>query len=102
MLDDVVTMRDLDERAVRIAEKVGETVTDRDEARARIYREKLLKLPPERAAEIIVDGVERGKQRIRVGNDAVAMDLMTRLAPTLATRLTVPLERKLFGAAGAQ
>jgi NAD(P)-dependent dehydrogenase (short-subunit alcohol dehydrogenase family) len=39
------------------------------------------RLSPERAAEIIVRGVERGRGRILVGNDARAVDLLQRLVP---------------------
>ncbi|MBB2894204.1 SDR family NAD(P)-dependent oxidoreductase [Flexivirga oryzae] len=85
--------------ATRIAEEAGEELTAGQRARERIYREKLLRMPPSKAARIIVDGVERAKPRIRVGGDAVVLDLMTRLAPGFATYLTVPLERKLFGPA---
>jgi len=37
---------------------------------------------PERAAEIIHDGVERGKARILVGPDARVFDTLSRVAPT--------------------
>jgi short-subunit dehydrogenase len=37
---------------------------------------------PERAAEIIHKGIEDGKARIRVGPDAVMLDLLVRIAPT--------------------
>ncbi len=37
---------------------------------------------PERAAEIIHSGVRRGRSRILVGPDAVAFDLLVRVAPT--------------------
>jgi NADP-dependent 3-hydroxy acid dehydrogenase YdfG len=36
---------------------------------------------PERAAEIICSGVERGDPRIRVGADAVVLDVIARVAP---------------------
>ena len=49
--------------------------------RQKIYNEKLLKLPASKAAEIIVDGVEKNKARIVVGNDAKALDIVVRLAP---------------------
>ncbi len=41
----------------------------------------LARATPEKAARIIQTGIEAGKPRIRVGADAVAMDLMARLAP---------------------
>jgi NADP-dependent 3-hydroxy acid dehydrogenase YdfG len=37
---------------------------------------------PERAAEIIHEGIEKRKARIRVGPDAVMLDLLVRVAPT--------------------
>jgi NADP-dependent 3-hydroxy acid dehydrogenase YdfG len=37
---------------------------------------------PEKAAQIIHEGVEKQKARIRVGPDAVFLDLLVRLAPT--------------------
>lgn len=43
--------------------------------------ERVARLSPDRAAQIIVRGVERGNERIRVGADAVAMDVLQRVAP---------------------
>jgi short-subunit dehydrogenase len=43
--------------------------------------EKMLRMPPERAAEIIIAGVERGKARILVGADAKAASALERLMP---------------------
>lgn len=42
---------------------------------------RLARTTPEKAAEIIHRGVERGKDRIMVGPDAVALSLLTRVAP---------------------
>lgn len=41
-------------------------------------------LPPKEAAEIIVDGMERGDYRVLVGRDAQVMDGLTRLVPERA------------------
>ena len=41
----------------------------------------MLRMPPERAAEIIVAGVEKGKARILVGTDAKAISALERLMP---------------------
>ena len=38
-------------------------------------------MPPERAGEIIVTGVEKGRPRIMVGNDAKFAALIERIAP---------------------
>jgi NAD(P)-dependent dehydrogenase (short-subunit alcohol dehydrogenase family) len=67
-------------------------------ARARMYNEKLLRMPPEQAARIVVDGVEAGKPRILVGTDAKLLDLLVRLVPRSYPRLTALVERKLFAA----
>lgn len=43
--------------------------------------EKALRMPPERAAEIIAGGIARRRQRILVGADAVVIDVAQRLLP---------------------
>jgi NAD(P)-dependent dehydrogenase (short-subunit alcohol dehydrogenase family) len=63
--------------------------------RAAVYNETLLRLPAERAAAIIVDGVEAGKSRVLVGNDARAVDAAVRLLPSASTRLAVWFERRM-------
>jgi NAD(P)-dependent dehydrogenase (short-subunit alcohol dehydrogenase family) len=85
--------------AARIAEEDGEELTPAQRTRDRVYRERLLTLPAADAARTIVDGVERGKPRIRVGKDAVVIDLLSRLAPATAARVAVAFERKVFGGA---
>jgi short-subunit dehydrogenase len=49
--------------------------------------EKLLRLPPEEAGEIIVRGVEKRRARILVGRDAVFIALIERLFPVNYWRL---------------
>jgi NAD(P)-dependent dehydrogenase (short-subunit alcohol dehydrogenase family) len=79
--------------AMRTAEQLGLEVTDDDRARERFYNEKLLKMTAERAATIIVDGVEHDRPRIRVGNDAKLIDLLVRVAPSAAPRIAVLFDR---------
>ena len=43
-------------------------------------------LPPAKAAQIILDGMERNRYRILVGADATFMDFLCRLAPGFAAR----------------
>jgi NAD(P)-dependent dehydrogenase (short-subunit alcohol dehydrogenase family) len=43
--------------------------------------EKFLRMPPEKAGEIIVTGVEKDQPRVLVGNDARFMAVVERLAP---------------------
>ncbi|MET3106473.1 NADP-dependent 3-hydroxy acid dehydrogenase YdfG [Oxalobacteraceae bacterium GrIS 2.11] len=45
--------------------------------------EKMLRMPPAQAGEIIVSGIERRKTRILVGSDAKVVALLERIAPVL-------------------
>jgi short-subunit dehydrogenase len=54
----------------------GEEVESRRKA-----MEKLLRMPPERAGELIVRGIEKRQARILVGSDAKVAALLERLAP---------------------
>jgi NADP-dependent 3-hydroxy acid dehydrogenase YdfG len=49
--------------------------------RGRRTMEKMLRMPPDQAGEIIVRGIERRSPRILVGTDAKAAALLERLAP---------------------
>jgi short-subunit dehydrogenase len=69
-------------------------LTPEDERRARLYNEKLLRMPPEQAARTIVAGVEAGRSRILVGNDAKVVDLLVRLLPRAYPRLAVAVQRR--------
>lgn len=60
-------------------------LADRFEARVRTT--------PERAAEIIVGGIERRKQRILVGPDAVVLDVLVRLVPVRHQKLMAMIDR---------
>jgi NAD(P)-dependent dehydrogenase (short-subunit alcohol dehydrogenase family) len=62
-----------------------------DEMRGRLARaEKLLRLPPDKAGEIIVRGVESRRARILVGRDALIISLIERLMPVSYWRLLGP------------
>jgi NADP-dependent 3-hydroxy acid dehydrogenase YdfG len=50
-------------------------------ARGRKAMQKMLRMPPEEAAEIIVRGIEKRQARILVGSDAKAAAFLERLAP---------------------
>jgi hypothetical protein len=80
------------------ARKLG-NLTPRAEARARVYNDKLLKMPAEQAARIVLDGVEAGRPRVLVGNDAKGMDLLVRLFPRRYPKLVVRFERRAHGTA---
>jgi short-subunit dehydrogenase len=80
--------------AMESAKALGLPVTAEDERRRKTYNEKLLKMPAEQAARIIVDGVEAGKARILVGNDAKLVDKIVRLLPVRYAKLSVALDRR--------
>jgi NAD(P)-dependent dehydrogenase (short-subunit alcohol dehydrogenase family) len=56
-------------------------MSEQEEAQRRLAFEKLLKMPPEMAGEIIVKGIERRKTRVLVGTDAKFASWIERLAP---------------------
>ncbi len=49
--------------------------------RSRKGFEKMLGMPPEKAAEIILKGVQRNARRVLVGRDAQALDVLQRILP---------------------
>jgi Flp pilus assembly CpaF family ATPase len=50
-------------------------------ARGRVQMNKMLKLPPAAAGEIIVKAIEAERRRVIVGNDAKVMAVIERLMP---------------------
>jgi short-subunit dehydrogenase len=57
--------------------------------------EALTMTSPDKAAEIIVAGVERGKARILVGPDAYVFDAIARIAPTHYYDVLSVLEKRM-------
>jgi NAD(P)-dependent dehydrogenase (short-subunit alcohol dehydrogenase family) len=82
--------------ALKEAQARGIEPTAEQLERVRLYNEKLLKMPADRAARIIVDGVEAGKPRVLVGNDAKLVDRLVRLLPRHYPKLIVDFERRRF------
>ena len=68
------------------------TGQDADTARSQ-FHDQLLRTTPEKAAEVILNGVRRNQRRILIGGDAVATDLMQRSLPALYQRLVVSTMR---------
>ena len=77
------------------AEAQGLPVTDADRRRQKTYNEKLLKMPPEQAAEVILSGVQKGRARIMVGTDAKIVDLFVRLFPGSYARGVRAFDKRL-------
>ena len=69
----------------RIAEnaRVGSGVAREEYAAGRAQFEKLLTIAPERAAEVILRGVERRRGRVLIGWSAKLPDLLARVVPAL-------------------
>jgi NAD(P)-dependent dehydrogenase (short-subunit alcohol dehydrogenase family) len=74
----------------------GLPFTEADERRQQLYNKKLLRMDPARAAQIIVDGVERNRPRVLVGRDARFVDAFVRLLPARHVPLSVALDER-FG-----
>lgn len=55
--------------------------------RKRVFSNKRLRMPPARAGEIIVRGVEARRRRVLVGWDAVAISILMRLMPVRYRRV---------------
>ena len=87
--------------AMASSRALGLPVTEADEARRRTYEEKLLRLAPEAAAEIIVRGVQDGRGRVLVGRDAKAVDALVRAIPAGYPRALAALERRVNRRSGA-
>ena len=63
-------------------------------AARRAASEKMLRMVPARAGEIIVRAIERRRARVLVGGDAVFVALVERLAPVRYWRVLAPLLRR--------
>ncbi|MET8311090.1 SDR family oxidoreductase [Micromonospora sp. NPDC005173] len=69
--------------------RVGGGVPLEEYAAGRAQFEKLLTIAPERAAEVILRGVERRRGRVLIGWSAKVPDLLARLLPASYNRLLV-------------
>jgi NAD(P)-dependent dehydrogenase (short-subunit alcohol dehydrogenase family) len=75
------------------AQELGYEVSDHERRRVQAYNEKLLRMPASEAARIIIDGVERDRPRVLVGNDAKILDLIVRTFPVSYTKVALGLNR---------
>jgi NAD(P)-dependent dehydrogenase (short-subunit alcohol dehydrogenase family) len=87
-------------RALDEARRLGVPITPADEERRRVYNDKLLRMPPPAAAEIILEGVRRDRPRVLVGGDARAVDLVVRVLPSAYPRIFRVLARRVLPASG--
>ncbi len=61
------------------------------DAQSKVFDKRLASTTPERAAEIILDGVRKNKARVLVGQDAVVIDLLVRITGSHYQRLFAPV-----------
>jgi NADP-dependent 3-hydroxy acid dehydrogenase YdfG len=61
------------------------------EALAKLFEKRLAGTSPQRAAEIILNGVRKNKARVLVGPDAVVLDLIVRITGSNYQRLFAPV-----------
>lgn len=78
------------------ARVVGDGRTPEQHARANQRFERSARTTPEGAARIILRGISRNRARILVGPDAHLLDWLTRLLPTRAARLLLPVLQRTF------
>jgi len=83
--------------ALQHATTTDSAITQRDRDRVQIFNDKLLRMPPAKAAAIILDGVARERARILVGHDARFVDAIARVLPRKAPHVAVWFEKRLFG-----
>ncbi|ULE34672.1 SDR family NAD(P)-dependent oxidoreductase [Mycobacterium sp. IDR2000157661] len=83
--------------AMAEAERAGREITEEQRRRAEAYNDKLLKMSPVRAAEIILAGVAANRPRVLVGTDAKGVDVLVRLLPRAHARLVLWWEKRTFG-----
>tara|TARA_R110000868_G_scaffold84334_3_gene237755 strand:- start:821 stop:1705 length:885 start_codon:yes stop_codon:yes gene_type:complete len=62
------------------------TGQDIDQGRQQ-FNDQLLRTPPEKAAQVIINGVLANKRRILIGTDAYLLDALQRLCPALYQRM---------------
>jgi NADP-dependent 3-hydroxy acid dehydrogenase YdfG len=60
-------------------------------AQSKVFDKRLASTTPQRAAEIILDGVRKNKARVLVGRDAVVIDLLVRITGSNYQRLFAPI-----------
>ncbi|HUR85947.1 MAG TPA: SDR family NAD(P)-dependent oxidoreductase [Solirubrobacteraceae bacterium] len=82
--------------ALELMREGGLPITAADEARRRVYNEKLLRMSPDRAADIILEAVARDRPRVLVGSDAKGVDLGVRAFPALYPRVAATVMKVIL------
>lgn len=64
--------------------RAGAATNPQEQVQAREMFNRVARITPQQAAQTIVDGIMRGKERVLIGSDAYRIDWMARLFPTRA------------------
>jgi NAD(P)-dependent dehydrogenase (short-subunit alcohol dehydrogenase family) len=85
--------------ATRIAQNArgGAATRLQDQQQARERAVQVLRIPPERAAEVIIRGILRNKDRVLIGRDAYRIDFLQRLFPVRASAILAAWVQKQMG-----
>lgn len=89
------------ESAIARAREAGRVVTDEEENLQRRFTDLVLRMSPDRAAALILKGVERNKGRVLVGTDAKVIDTIVRTFPAGYVRTLGVLSRRVARRIGA-
>ena len=81
--------------AMQDGAELPEEERKRTENLMRFYNEKLLKMAPEQAARLILDGIERGRSRIVITSQAIWLDQLVRFMPESYPRRVAAAQKKL-------
>ncbi|MBF7729045.1 SDR family NAD(P)-dependent oxidoreductase [Pseudomonas sp. N040] len=80
-------------QAARFTDSGGEMLGKNSDLSRQAFNDNMLRTSPDKAAEIILRGVERNRRRIIVGLDARLADWIQRILPAAYQRLVVTLTR---------
>jgi NAD(P)-dependent dehydrogenase (short-subunit alcohol dehydrogenase family) len=89
--------------ATRIAEnaRAGAATRSEDREQALERAAQVLRIPPDKAADVIIRAVLRNKDRVLIGKDAYRIDILTRLFPARApAMLSRWVQRQITGDEG--
>ncbi|MGI8948670.1 MAG: SDR family NAD(P)-dependent oxidoreductase, partial [Ornithinimicrobium sp.] len=80
---------------IALDSRTGEGLDEQEAKAGREAFDRLLRIDPADAARIILRGVERRRAQVLVGKDAVALDLLERVAPTAGGSLFAAAQRRV-------
>ena len=80
--------------SIATSARSSENISEADKQKKLERAKRLLRMPPPKAAQIILNGIERNKARVLVGNDARILSWLERLMPVNYWRLLAGLATK--------